>query len=155
MVLSVFCGCRTVSINSAQSIPVPAGLSSQDVKLAILSAVYPEQAPQKMTVAEKMTDNALKAAFPFGYSKVNRSGRWFVEELKSGSVMVGYTEDEYYLRVEYLIEDSKIVPRIDGSRNLKQTEQSIHKTVFEWLGDLDVQIRQNMGRVSALKAAQN
>ncbi len=144
--------CRTTNLNSAAPILIPAGLSTQEVKLAILSAIYPDKAPREWTPMEKMTDNALKAAFGFGYSKVNRSGQWFIEEVKEKSVVAGFERGKYYFRVEFIAEGNQLIQRIDGSRNLEQSNNSIHKSVFDWLGEMESKIRQSMGVISAMKA---
>jgi hypothetical protein len=144
--------CHTMNINSALPITIPVGLGVQDVKLAILSAVYPEKAPHEWTPWEKMTDNALRAAFGFGYAKANRSERWFVEEVRANSITVGFDSGNHYFRVEYLIEGNELIQKIDGSRNLDQSGNSIHRAVFEWLGEMESRIRESMGVVSALKA---
>ena len=104
-----------------------------------------------MTTTEKITDNALRAAFGFAYRKVSQ-GDWFVEEVREHSVLVGYQNRDHYLRVEYVIESSRVIQRIDGSRNLEQSRNSIHKAVFDWLGIMESKIRQSMGIISSLKA---
>lgn len=144
--------CSTVNINSAQPISIPQNLNKQEVKLAILSAVYPEKTPREWTPAEQMADSALTAYFGYAYSS-NSKGHWYVEEIRSDSVLIGFDNRGYYFRVEYIIESSQIIQRIDGSRGLKQTEDSIHKSVFKWLGGLESKTRRSMGQVSAMKAA--
>jgi hypothetical protein len=146
--------CSTVDINSAEPISIPQNLNKQEVKLAILSAVYPEKAPREWTPVEQMADSALTAYFGYAYSG-NSKGHWYVEEVRSDSVLIGFDNRGFYLRVEYIIKGSQIIQRIDGSRGLKQSEDSIHKSVFKWLGGLESKTRQSMGRVSAMKSASN
>jgi hypothetical protein len=144
--------CSTPSINSAQPISIPSGLKVQDVKLAILYAIYPVKTPTEWTPIEQMTDNALKAAFPFSYGKVERSENWFLEEIRNNSVLVGFDDGDHYLRVEYVIDAGRIVQKIDGIRNLGQTSETIKKDAFEYLGTMESKIRQSMGILSAMKA---
>lgn len=147
--------CTTTNINSAHPIPIPQNLNKQDAKLAILLAVYPEKAPREWTPAEQMADSALTAYFGYAYSR-NSKGHWFVEEVRPNSILVGFENRGYYFRVEYIIETSQIVQKIDGSRGLKQSNKSIHKAVFKWLGDLESKTRASMGSISAMKyASQN
>ena len=144
--------CSTPSINSAQPISIPSGLTAQDVKLAILYAIYPVKTPTEWTHIEQMTDSALKAAFPFSYGKVERSETWFLEEIRTSSVLVGFDDGDHYLRVEYVIDGGRILQKIDGSRNLGQTGETIKKDAFEFLGAMESKIRQSMGILSAMKA---
>lgn len=144
--------CSSVNINSASPILVPSGLLTQEVKLAIISAVYPEKAPREWTPVEAMTDSALRAFFGFSYDRVNKGQHWFVEDVRSDSVLVGFDSDDQYFRVEYQIRNGQIAQRIDGSRNLNQTKNEIDEDVFEWLGSMESRIRQSMGNVAAMKA---
>lgn len=141
-------GCRTVSIQSAKDIRIPGGLDKQAVKLAIISAVYPNNGAREWTPMEKMTDEALNSVLWF-YKQQGDNGKWFVEELRENSVVVGYDNGKHYFRVEYIVTDSVIQQRIDGSRNLSQTSRTIHKAVFEWLGQMESKIRESMGMLSA------
>lgn len=150
--IALIASCSTPNINSAQPISIPSSLTTQDVKLAILYAIYPVKTPTEWTHIEQMTDNALKAAFPFSYGKVERSENWFLEEIRSSSVLVGYDDGDHYLRVEYLIDGGRIIQKIDGSRNLGQTGETIKKDAFEFLGAMESKIRQSMGILSAMKA---
>lgn len=147
--------CTTTDINSAQPISVPHNLTKQDVKLAILVAVYPEKAPTEWSPAEQMADSALNAYFGYAYSR-NSKGHWFVEEVRPNSVVIGFQNRSHYFRTEYIIQDTQIIQKIDGSRNLKQSDDSIHKAVFTWLGTLESKTRASMGNISAMKyASQN
>ena len=147
--------CTTTNINSAQPISIPQNLTKQEVKLAILAAVYPEKAPREWTPAEQMADRALSAYFGYAYSR-NSKGHWFVEEVRPNSVLIGFENRAHYFRTEYIIENAQIIQRIDGSRNLKQSGNSIHKAVFKWLGGLESKTRASMGNISAMKyASQN
>jgi hypothetical protein len=147
--------CTTTSINSAQPISIPQNLTKQEVKLAILAAVYPEKVPREWTPAEQMADSALSAYFGYTYSR-NSKGHWFVEEVKPNSVLIGFENRGHYFRTEYIIENTQIIQKIDGSRNLKQSGNSIHKAVFKWLGELESKTRASMGNISAMKyASQN
>jgi hypothetical protein len=150
--MALMASCSTPSINSAQPISVPSALTTQDVKLAILYAIYPVKTPTEWTHIEQMADNALKAAFPFSYGRVERSENWFLEEIRGSSVLVGYDDGDHYLRVEYVIAGDKIFQKIDGSRNLGQTGETIKKDAFEFLGAMESKIRQSMGILSAMKA---
>jgi len=148
-----FAGCTSADINSAPSISVPSGLTTQDVKLAILLSIDPAKAPPEMNVDQQMTDNALRAFFGYAYSKhADRRGQWFLEEIRERSVLVGFDNRKHYFRAEFIIGDHAITQRIDGSRNLDQTSTKIHRATFDWLGMFETKIRQNMGTISALKS---
>jgi len=142
-------GCKSVDINSASPIMVPSGLSLQDVKVAILNAVNPKENPIKLTPYQQITDSALKAHYGFLYKSINTKRRWFLEDIRKDSLLVGYDNGNYYFRVEYKIGKSQIIQRIDGSRNLDQTETTIHKGVFQKLGQMEVNIRKELGMIAS------
>jgi hypothetical protein len=146
--------CRTVDKSEIGKITIPKGLGMQDVKLAILLAASPQQASREWTPAERMTDNALKAAFPF-YQKVQRQRRWFPEEITPNSVILGYDNGKHYFRIEYAIEQNEIFPKVVGSRNLSESESRIHKSAIEWIGSFESEIRRQLGRVSLLVEKEN
>jgi hypothetical protein len=102
-----------------------------------------------MTPEMELTDQALKAMFPWTYRTQSRRGSWFVEDLRTNSVVAGFDNGKHYLRVEYFIGSGVIAPRIDGSRNLKQDPDSIHEAALQWMGQLESHIRANLGIVSS------
>ncbi|RLJ16462.1 hypothetical protein DJ030_17080 [bacterium endosymbiont of Escarpia laminata] len=137
-----------MDINSASTIFIPDKLNKQEVKLAILNAIEPVSYPITQSAVESMVDAGLTAGFGPIYDFVReRKGYWFVEDIRKDSVFAGYDNGKHYFRVEYIIGDYEILQRIDASRNLKQTEDSIHKRVFTWLGQMESRIRQSMGNV--------
>lgn len=144
--------CTSMDIDSAPPISIPQNLTKQEVKLAILSAVYPEKAPREWTPAEQIADSALNALLGYSYGRSSR-GHWFVEEIRENSVLIGFENRGYYFRTEYIIESAQIIQKIDGSRGLEQTKNSIHKSVFRWLGALESKTRASMGNLSAMKYA--
>lgn len=147
--------CSIASIHSAKPISTPKNLTKEEVKFAIYTAVYPEKTPTEWKPSDKMSDVILSSNSDKAGSKRVKQ-HWFVEEIRPDSVVIGFRNYAYYFRTEYIIEDDQIIQRIDGSTGLKQTKNSIHKTVFKWLGGLEAKTRASMGRISAMKyAAQN
>jgi hypothetical protein len=53
---------------------------------------------------------------------------------------------------QYVVDGRRILQKIDGSRNLGQTSESIKKDAFEFLGAMESKLRQSMGILSAMKA---
>lgn len=154
-ILSVLAvSCTSVNIDSAKPISVPTGLTIQEVKLAIVRAVSPQSSPPELNQYQEITDRALRAHFGFRYQSANQKGRWFIERIEGNSVFVGFDNRKHYFGVEYVIENHQVSQKIDGSRNLGQSDTRIHKAVFRWLGEMESNIRQQMWNVKSYKGQQ-
>ena len=138
--------CKTMDINSSQAFIVPDELTQQDAVDAIVNSVNPEGTPSK-----------LKQKKYFGpFSQMSSSqGFWYIEDVNNNSVIVGFDNGKHYFSTEYIVSDGKISKKILSSRNLKQSENSIHKAVFGWLGQLDSRIKQSMGYLASSKQKTN
>ena len=150
LIVSFLASCKSMNINSAQPIMIPSGLSVQHVKFAILKSITPDDKAEKITNYQKITDRALKARFGFMYKGLNNANQWFVEDVTENSVIAGFNKGNHYFRVEYVIKNSQIYQNIVGSKNLNQTDETIHKAVFVWLHNMEVNIRSNMGAIVPL-----
>jgi hypothetical protein len=154
--LLILFGCKTVAVDEVPPISISQGLTKSEQKLAILLAVNPVEpgeTEQALKNHEKITDSALKAIFGKRYKSINQSREnyWFVEDIRENSILVGYDNDKHYLRIEYLLSDGNIYQRIDGSRNLDQNGDQIHKAAKVWMGEMESKIRKSAGQVALLK----
>lgn len=138
-------GCSSAPLSSIQAIPVPAGLTKDEVRVVIAAAAYerskPTDAPNPIIA---LIGSPVEAAIASRILKP-KERMWFVEEAPGDSVILGYTQQDYYLRMEYQVSGQTIVPRVLSSRNLDQSTTSIHEGAIEWIQALDVEIRRQMG----------
>jgi hypothetical protein len=145
LLCAVLVGCNSAPLSSIQVIPVPAGLTKDDVRVVIAAAAYerskPADAPNPIIA---LIGNPVEAAIASRILKP-KERMWFVEEAPGDSVILGYTQQDYYLRMEYRVSGQTIVPRVLSSRNLDQSTTSIHEGAIEWIQALEVEIRRQMG----------
>jgi len=154
VLLGFVAGCRTTSIENVKRIMVPQNLTLQETKFAIARSVAPETAPDGWKNWEKITDAAIGAAFGARYQRQHQyNGAWYVESVEPKAVVFGFTNRGYYLRVRMTIDGGQIVPVIEDSNGLRQSENSIHKNAVEWINRLEIRMRSSLGAVSSYKAS--
>jgi len=155
IVVLLTASCRQVNIKSSKPISIPDSLTTQDAKLAIFNAVIPQSTLIKTKPYEEITDSFLssevKDHYPAWYREVRPGWRWFIEDIGPKSITLGFDTTKHYFRVEYIINQSEIVHRIVDSRNLNQTDTTIHRNVFTWMGNMDSWIRQSLGNIKVWK----
>ena len=138
-------GCKTTSKSNIETLDVPTGLSTKDVEYAILAALETKPA-EELPSGQKVADRALRAALWPIYRSVDPSDeQWFLEGGSPGVLMAGYKRGDHYLRVAIHYNSEKISFVVDGSRNLRESEGSIHKAAVEWIRDLEMRIRRSIG----------
>jgi hypothetical protein len=141
--------CKTVPLSEIRSIEVPGDLSAREVEFAILAALADDPPPDGLTPGIEITDRALKAWFGWRYKGLSeREERWFLEGRELGSVLAGYQEDEYYVRISIDFDASQVSFRVLESRNLRHSETRIHRSVVEWITELEMEIRRSLGQLS-------
>lgn len=155
ILLCVFAGCRTTGLENVKRIAVPENLTIQETKFAVARAAASENAPDNWTNWEKITDAAIAATFGPAYQRQHggHNGAWYVESVEQSAVVFGFSYHGYYLRVRMTIQGREIVPVIEDSNGLRQTEHGIHKAAIEWINRLEIRIRSSLGYVSARKAS--
>lgn len=151
-------GCVTVPNVSPSPIVIPKGLTLADVDKAIVAAVPGNPAANSRTHGQEVTDTVL-SSIPVGvgfqsfgqeYSAKqtkNAAGgnNWFFEGRDTNVVYIGFQHREFYIRVAARYNTTNITLKILESRNLKQSEDRIHRTAITWLSSLEGRIRYNLG----------
>lgn len=145
-------GCKTTSINNISPIYIPKNLSAKESKAAIVQAAIGNKSPDIKSNWESVVDSLLSAKV-FGYRSPLRNNRsWYVEEVDDNSVLLGFSSQNYYMRVRLNVTENPIMPQIEESKNLRQSGGSIHKSAVQWIENFSVRARSMLGAFSAQKA---
>jgi hypothetical protein len=149
LLMALSLSCRTVPVSEIRSIEVPGDLSEREVEFAILAALADAPPPGGLSPGLEITDRALEAWFGWRYKALSdRQERWFLEGREPGSVLAGYQLDEYYVRLSIDFDASQVSFRIVETRNLPHCETRVHRSVIEWITELEMEIRRSLGQVS-------
>jgi len=154
LVLFASPGCRTTTIPTFDPIPVPPGLIAEQVEVAILAALANTPVPKELSDGTAIADRAMAAFFgPGRYQTIqsSQSQEWFPESRQPGRIIAGKSIRSHYLQVRLDFDTSNIRPSISGSRNLKQSDKSIHTNAIEWTHQLEDRIRRTVGFMSAYR----
>lgn len=154
LVLLVSSACRTTTIPTFEPIPVPPGLTGEQVEVAILAALANTPVPKELSEGAALADRAMAVFFgPGRYQTIqsSRSQEWFPESRQPGRIIAGKSIRSHYLQVRLDFDTSSIRPSISGSRNLKQSEKDIHINAIEWTHQLEDRIRRAVGFMSAYR----
>jgi len=132
-------GCKTVPIKERAPIAVPAGLSANDVEVAVLYELANRNVPTNLTPGEQISNNAMKALFLFRYQNVSdRKWGWYPESAEPGVIYAGFEKRTFYLRVAIAYGDSIVQTRIIESKELQQSDERIHKSAVQWIDELEM-----------------
>jgi|CXWL01.1.fsa_nt_gi hypothetical protein len=148
-------GCHTTTIPTFDNIPVPPGLTLNQVEVAILAALAKQPVPKELSEGADIADRAMAAYFgPLRYqsARSSRSQEWYPESRQSGQIVAGLNVRSHYLQVRLDFDAAEIRPSISNSRNLSQSETRIHSNAIEWVHRLEDQIRRSVGFMSAYGA---
>ncbi len=152
LILAVLPGCRTTAIPTFDPLPVPAGLTLDQVEVAILAALANTPVPRELSDGAAIADRALATFFgPLRYQSVQASHNqeWYPESRQPGTIVAGLNVRSHYLQVRLDLSVSSIRTSITGSRGLKQSETQIHANAIEWVHRLEDRIRRSLGIMSA------
>jgi hypothetical protein len=155
LLLIVSSGCRTTTIPTFDPIPIPPGLTANQVEVAILAALANTPVPKELSDGAAIADQAMTAFFgPLRYQSVQSSRHeWYPESRQPGQIIAGMNTRSHYLRVRLDFDASNIRPSISGSRNLSQSETRIHTNAIEWVYRLEDRIRRSLGIMSAYRTS--
>lgn len=152
LILAVLPGCRTTAIPTFDPLPVPAGLTLDQVEVAILAALANTPVPRELSDGAAIADRAMAAFFgPLRYQSVQASHNqeWYPESRQPGTIVAGLNVRSHYLQVRLDLSVTSIRTSITGSRGLKQSETQIHTNALEWVHRLEDRIRRSLGIMSA------
>jgi len=152
LVALVAFACKSVPIEDRPPIAVPAGLTANDVELAILYDLAQQNFPTDLTPGQQISNNQLKALLLTYRSVDGRKPGWYPESAQPGLICAGYDSGRHYLRVSIQYDDTTVKTRIIESRGLDQESGRIHKSAIRWLDGLEVQIRRALGQIAAAHA---
>ncbi len=133
-------GCTTVQNISPPPIAVPAGLTENDVKLAILMAIANRSVPPKLAHGEVVTDGVVKALFQQN-ADPRRRDSWHLEGMESSVIYAGYENRERSMNVAVRYDERTVTMEILDSRRLKQSDDRIHKRAFALLKPLEHRVQ--------------
>jgi hypothetical protein len=152
-VVIILAGCRTRPLAELQPVQVPAGLTQEQVELAILMALTDRYRPPDYPPDHRLTDAevsnllpAVAARDPY-YDPRGLSPLWRYSARGPNSVEATYRQDQHFLVVDLLYDTRQITPRVVDSRYLRQTDERIHKAVFVWIKELTDGIESAMLRL--------
>lgn len=140
--------CRTAPIPDFAPIPVPPGLSMQQVELAILSAILNKPPPSDIDPRVTLPDDGFQALVWQHYLSDARSRSWFPESREPGIVRAAVNRRGHYLRVALSFDQSYVRSEIEESRELLQTKTHIHRRAITWMNWLHERIRRELGRMA-------
>ena len=135
-------GAGLLATNKADEIP-----STVIEECTTNSSIYnPSQIRTNSNVSIVLKRAAVFAALGHSTSKANFTtsvfkGQWFYEFESGNTIYAGYNIRSHYLNVAVNFNEKGIKTIICNSKNLKQTEDSIHKKARLWKETLDTKIR--------------
>lgn len=129
LALVVFGGCNTTPIPPPSLIPIPARLDDAAIRIAVLDAIAAQPA------------STLQLMYP--------TGRWFPESVDDRVVIAAFEREQNYLRVRVAWNEGEVRTEIAGSKELRQTETTIHEAATLWFNDLGLRLRRSLGEASA------
>lgn len=163
--LRIILACWAISLASCVTVPnvspppivVPKGLATADIEKAIVASVPGSPTATNLSPGQQMTDTVL-SSIPVGGFGANYGGArtrnasggngWFFEGRDTNVVFIGFQHREFYIRVAAQYDTTNITLKILESRNLKQSEDRIHRTAIVWLSSLEGRIRYNLGALA-------
>jgi hypothetical protein len=159
VVLACTLGCKSsklAPLKKRTSIAVPAGLNANDVEVVVLYELVDKRVPVDLNPGERITDNAMKALFPFRYRRVSEREQslWYPESVEKGVIYAGYERNggKHYLRVAIEYTDDAVKIRFVESRGVSQVDNRIHRNAVIWIDQLEVRIRRALGKTATTRA---
>ena len=136
-------GCRTAPIPKFELIQVPAGLSLQQVELAIVAGVLNKPPPPGYDPTQRMSDQAFQRLLWEHFLRDARGRSWFPDSVAPGMVNASVNTRGYSLRVALTFNETTIETQLISSENLSQSETRIHRRALQWITNLHDHIRRD------------
>ena len=144
-------GCVTEPKQILQT-QVPSGMTRQDVELGILVATGLNLPQEKQLESwQSMVDNVLEMIPVYKSADEQDDEKWIFETIEPSAIYASYKNGDEMLRARMDYNTSKITYRIDGSRYLKESGNTIHRQANTWLEDLKIKVNRSLGRIQAMK----
>lgn len=144
-------GCVTEPKQILQT-QVPNGMTRQDVELGILVATGLNLPQEKQLESwQSMVDNVLEMIPVYKSADEQDDEKWIFETIEPSTIYASYKNGDEMLRARMDYNTSKVTYRIDSSRYLKESGNTIHRQANTWLEDLKIKVNRSLGRIQAMK----
>src|SRR5262245_2512850 len=140
--------CRTAPIPKFEPIHVPAGLSLQQVELAIVAGILNKPPPPGYDPTQPMSEQEFQRFLWEHFLRDARSRSWFPDSVAPGVVSASVNTRGYSLQVALSFDETTIETQLISSENLSQSEPRIHRRALQWIARLHDHIRRELGRLS-------
>jgi len=98
-----------------------------------------------------MVDNVLEMIPVYKSADEQDDEKWIFETIEPSTIYASYKNGDEMLRARMDYNTSKITYRIDSSRYLKESGNTIHRQANTWLEDLKIKVNRSLGRIQAMK----
>lgn len=143
-------GCRTAPLPEPARIPVPAGMTEQQLEVAVLAGILNTPPPPTYDPSSTLSDDDFDRLIWREFVGRARSRSWFPESRREDVLFAAVDTRGLYLRASIARRGDALVIQLEDSRNLRQTATRIHKRAHRWLNNLVAHIRREVGRMSVL-----
>ncbi len=143
-------GCRTLPLPAPYTLPVPMGLTAQQIEVAVLAGILNMRPPREYDPTKELPREEFDRLIWLRFVGTARSRGWFPESREGETIYAAVYRREHYLRAAIEPQGRNLRIRIVESRNLKQNGRRIHKRAVKWLRNLEAHIRRELGRMSVL-----
>jgi len=127
-------------------------MTRQDVELGILVATGLNLPQEKQLESwQSMVDNVLEMIPVYKSADEQDDEKWIFETIEPSTIYASYKNGDEMLRARMDYNISKITYRIDSSRYLKESGNTIHRQANTWLEDLKIKVNRSLGRIQAMK----
>jgi hypothetical protein len=145
--------CKTDVIVPRAPIAVPAGLTPEQIEIAILAAISGNDPGMLLRQAERPDGGGIEAVHAAVSLRRMPSGTgWYAELIEPGEIWASYFRGRHRLNVAIRYTASEVRTRITGSENLRQEDGVIHKNALVWLTELERRIGRSLQALAALPA---
>jgi hypothetical protein len=148
VVATLLFACKTVPIPAFEPIAVPAGLSLQQVELAIFGGITNRAPSRDIDPARTYTDPEFQKIIWDDYMRDAPGRSWFPVSRAPGVVYAAVDTRGHYLRVALYFDRTSIRTEIVESRNLLQEDGKIHKRALSWIENLHANIKRELTRIA-------
>jgi len=143
-------GCRTRAIPELENIPIPSGLSTQNIEVAILSALTVQRPPGSYNPRDQLPEDDFAQMVWQNYISTGGNRAWVVESRNPGRITAVLSRTHYHLRIAVDYDDRQAKVSILDSAGLSQSSTRIHRKAVAWILKLQSRIRSELLRMAAI-----